>query len=386
MVHSSTVDSAAHEQRKAPRSGLWSLSFAIVTCVLVVVALALGAVGWWIAERFEERSRLALERAVEVRGRGVAVALIRELDQSWRELQVLAEMLSRPGSDQAIGNILDLRTASGDWVAWTGYAQLDGTVMEASDNLLVGESVAQRPWFSEGLQRPFAGPPHEAKLLASRLPAPASGEPLRFLDLASPVLDDSRRPKGVLGIHIDVAAVEALLKEMASALSLDAFLVLSDGAIAISSVDVPFDRLDTASVRAAQVGETRAFVETWPDGGRYMTVVLSQIRHHDMPSFGWSLVVRIDEDAFAVDARELYREYGILLVVVLAGAVALAGMFALLVTRPINRLAASAAAIVDGADVYPSQSRSTAEAATLSDALARIQTELSSRRDGGGPA
>jgi diguanylate cyclase (GGDEF)-like protein len=87
--------------------------------------------------------------------------------------------------------------------AWIGFARPDGIVAASTGGLLQGASVAQRPWFKEGLQRLAIGDVHEAVLLSSLLAQRANSEPYRFVDLAMPVRDANGKLLGVLGGHLN---------------------------------------------------------------------------------------------------------------------------------------------------------------------------------------
>jgi diguanylate cyclase (GGDEF)-like protein len=87
--------------------------------------------------------------------------------------------------------------------AWIGFADTDGKVVASTGGLLQGSSVAERPWFKEGLQRLAIGDVHEALLLSSLLAQRANGEPYRFVDLAVPVRDGNGKLLGVLGGHLN---------------------------------------------------------------------------------------------------------------------------------------------------------------------------------------
>ena len=73
--------------------------------------------------------------------------------------------------------------------AWIGVADTSGKVVLAAGGLLEGRDVSERPWFQSARSQPFAGDVHLAKLLASLLPASASGAPLRFVDFAASLRD-----------------------------------------------------------------------------------------------------------------------------------------------------------------------------------------------------
>jgi diguanylate cyclase (GGDEF)-like protein len=97
--------------------------------------------------------------------------------------------------------------------AWIGFADVDGKVVASTGGLLQGASVAQRPWFKEGLQRMAIGDVHEAVLLASLLTQRTDGEPYRFVDLAMPVHDSAGKLLGVLGGHLNWDWASNLIKE-----------------------------------------------------------------------------------------------------------------------------------------------------------------------------
>ena len=87
--------------------------------------------------------------------------------------------------------------------SWIGFAATDGTVLVATRGALEGRSVAERPWFKSGLQGPTVVDVHGALLLEKLLGSRPGGEPLRFVDVAAPVLDAQGRVIGVLSAHLD---------------------------------------------------------------------------------------------------------------------------------------------------------------------------------------
>ncbi|MFX6804024.1 hypothetical protein ABTH20_21455, partial [Acinetobacter baumannii] len=71
--------------------------------------------------------------------------------------------------------------------AWIGLANPEGIVQVATNGLLEGASVAQRPWFQEGSKGEYSADFHPAVLLAQKLPPQSN--PWRFVDLSAPVHD-----------------------------------------------------------------------------------------------------------------------------------------------------------------------------------------------------
>ncbi|WP_108659965.1 cache domain-containing protein [Acuticoccus kandeliae] len=355
--------------------GLGATVFVFVLGLTILLGLAGAALVFSTAEKREEA---ALAEAIAARGRGLEMTFLRSLHDSWRRVDFLAQEIGAPGATPDLrGRLADL-TNAGSWSVWAGYAGLDGLVEAASGGLLEGVSVAARPWYSQGLEGPYAGDAHEAVLLSERLGQTAS-DPLRFIDLAAPVLGPNRRPVGVLGIHIDLSKARERFQETAESLGIQAFLVNAGGDIVIASQPLEIDRIDTPSLRAARVGAGRPFVETWPDGAQYMTVVLDDLEYRDLPSFGWSLVIRMPMDALAADQTGFARRLAVAGAIGLAAVVLLTLLYTRLYIRPVTRVADSATAIAAGEDVYPYESRRTREVAALSGAIALLQSRSGHR-------
>lgn len=85
--------------------------------------------------------------------------------------------------------------------AWLGVADVDGKVVQAINGMLQGQSVAKRSWFIAGLKGVYTGDVHEALWLSKLLPSRASGEPLRFIDFAAPIVNKEGKAGGVLRAH-----------------------------------------------------------------------------------------------------------------------------------------------------------------------------------------
>ena len=85
--------------------------------------------------------------------------------------------------------------------AWIGVADLKGKVVAATNGHLEGLDVSSRPWFSEGLKKPFVSDVHDAKLLAKLLAKP-NGEPPRFVDVTARLKNANGELIGVLCAHL----------------------------------------------------------------------------------------------------------------------------------------------------------------------------------------
>lgn len=342
----------------------------------VVLGAVLAALGSWfvVNERLADFRESALAAAVTTRARGVEIDFARTLHRQWLNARAIADDISQR-DPASVRSSLDL--VVGQSVSWAGIATLDGTVMAASGGLLESRNVASRPWFQRGLEGNFAGDVHEAVLLADLLPS-TDGEPRRFLDLATPIRDAQGRIESVLGLHLDYGWAREHLRETARALDLDVFLVNRDGAVVMSTDESVGTTLDLPSIRAATTGASLTSVERWPDGTSYLTSVIPQVGYADLPSFGWSLVARINNDAIAARSFSNTLIMSLTIFGLLLGLMTF--LFVQMFARPFQRLADSARSVMRGEEIYPYESQSTAEVQTLSAAVARLQHAQSQDR------
>jgi hypothetical protein len=352
-------------------------SLAVVTASFILLSVVIGAAIVFnaIDDRMRNYQEASLRTAVETRARGVQAAFAAALYREWTNL----ESLSRPlavGDPKQVQDDLSTLVGQGHIISWAGYASNDGIVQVASNGLLVGANVAARPWFQRGLRGSFAGDAHDAVLLAAKLPQPASGEPQRFLDLATPIPGLAGSTAGVLGVHLNLEWAKTQIHELADALDIDVFIVNPEGKAVISSLKGEFANLDLPSFSRARSGATGVGLETWPDGRNYFAATLPEATYLSLPKFGWSIVARISADAISQPAKSFST--GLLFNLALFGVMLLLLTLLFIVSfiRPFHHLAANAKAIADGQDVYPYESARTKELVTIGSALARMQSKV----------
>lgn len=344
--------------------------FALVLLCLVASSAIIGSVTYLQSARLTESN---LEYTVRFRTDSAASSLARTLEREWRDLAHFSDQL--PALDQSSLNAL-LTGANGDGgrVSWMGYADLNGEVVAASNGMLVGASVDQRPWFRGGLNGGFAGDVHEAVLLAQLL-NPDGEDPLRFIDLALPVRDAEANPAGVLGMHINAEWLTEYLAEMSDIYGLDFYLLNPNGTVSAATTgDFPTSA-DLQIIRAAQAGVPSSALETWPDGREYFASIVPQVTYGDLPNFGWRMIGRLDVNT--LDFRAGLIRSGVAYALLASVALILLAtlIYARIVLAPIGRLADSAHRVADGSQEYPAESRSSREAGLLSAALARLQQD-----------
>ena len=226
------------------------------------------------------------------------------------------------------------------YYAWIGFVHLDGTVSASTDGLLEGANAAARPIFQGGLKGPYVGDVHEAVMLAKLLPAP-SDEPLRFVDVATPVYAPDGTPIGVLAAHVGWHwATEIARTILARPASKDIeLLVLSrDGHVLLGPPPLRgtfFGQPEDTGLDGATAGKD-------PSGADYVSAVSVSTGHHSFPGLGWRIVARQNMANLAEPVAALQRQIwlwggGIGLLFVLGG-VAMAEA----ITRPLRRLTAAA--------------------------------------------
>ncbi|MEP9375740.1 sensor domain-containing diguanylate cyclase [Aquabacter sp. CN5-332] len=204
---------------------------------------------------------------------------------------------------ETIRALLNQLQATLPYYAWIGFSRPDGVVSAASRNMLEGASVGAHPWFQAGLNAPFVGDVHEATRLAGLLGAPASGEPLRFVDVAFPVFSGDHRLLGVLGAHLAFEWAELLRRGALGGQSEKDIWVLSkDGVMLLGpnrgSSPFPPERI------AEMQRETSGTFEDVRDGRHFLTGFAVARGQQDYPGLGWIVVARQDFSiAFEIPGR-----------------------------------------------------------------------------------
>ncbi|MFN4087445.1 MAG: diguanylate cyclase [Alphaproteobacteria bacterium] len=270
--------------------------------------------------------------------------LDRGMFERWREIRTLASMRSfrEAGIEPAQQrSILDGLRGSFPAYAWIGFVGVDGIVRASTEGMLEGVDVSARDWFAAGLQGPFVGDLHEAKLLAKMLP-PEGDEPLRFLDVAAPVFGWDGTLRGVLGAHLSwswAAEVQAsLLEPAAHRYELDVMILDAERTVLLGPSDLMGARLEP--VAAGFDGERR-----------YMTAVSVSTGYRDYPGLGWTVLVRQPEAEALATVTALRRRITESAAVIALLAAGLGWFGASLMTRPLRRLSEAAHRVVEDRNV-----------------------------------
>ena len=265
------------------------------------------------------------------------------------EVEVLSKMSDiRSHQDMAPAqSLLDQLKASIPVYSWIGLTDPDGMVIAASDRILVGKDISERPVYQKAKKETFIGDVHNAVLLANLLPNP-SGEPMQFVDISKPLTDENGNFTGVLAAHLSWQwsrqvkdeIVEPLKDELSGA---EVFVVSGmDNTVLLGPDGMTGKVLDLESVHSARKGENSWLVEKWPDGRRYLTGFAIGDGYQDYSGLGWTAIVRIpEENAFA--PVENLKSYIIKLGTITAVAFAIIGwLLAGFITNPLRRISRAA--------------------------------------------
>ena len=277
--------------------------------------------------------------------------------------------------------LLDDAIDSYKYYSWLGIAALDGTVLTAARGMLEGSSVVQRPWFSNALSGNYVGDVHDAVKLAE-LERRADGPPVRFVDVAFPILNREGKPEGVLGAHLSwqwAHDVErSVIQTVQAGRQVQALIVDAKGVVLLGPPELQGERLSLPSIdRARQRKGVGSTLEIWPDGVSYL-VGYSQTRGYaDYPGLGWIVLLRQSADNAYRPVRSL-AQYALWTGVSLALLFSLAGaLVANWITQPLRALQKYADRIRAG-ESAPSAAGTHAydEVSSLSTALDTLLADL----------
>lgn len=276
---------------------------------------------------------------------GSAAALLSEnLRERQQEIQLLAQGPLFTDGDLSGGDVrrvLDMRKAAHGAYAWIGVTDQTGQILQATDGVLTGQNAGQRPWFQSGRTGNFFGDIHEAVMLAKLLPQPTSGQPLRFIDIATPVRSRDGVLRGVLSAHAPwewvTETVSSAVRGTLNGTQAEVLLATQNGTILY-----PYSLVGTTQAPALPEQGYRDLI--WPDGASYLTAAV-QVDTGPASSVIWHVIVRQPRADAVAPVQALIQKLlalGLLGVILFA---VIAYRFALRLSRPIEHLAAAAQSI-----------------------------------------
>lgn len=289
--------------------------------------------------------------ALQALAQSTSAMLSEGLHERMREIELLAsspDVRDHIADAARITGILNRVQQSHPQYSWLGFATSDGVVRMSAQDILVGKDVGSRPWYQQGQRRAYVGDIHEAKLLAKILGPAANGEPLRFVDFASPVIGPKGQVIGVLGAHENWDWVRGVIATLRSTRAQDKGIevfVLDHSGNIIQRPDGASGRIEPLDHKLLPLDH--GFVN-WSDTQPYMTATAPLVHADSRVLLGWTVVVRQPKD-MAMHAATTSR-HTILVVGLSATALAmlLAWWVAGYLSRPLQRISQAAKQIEAG--------------------------------------
>ncbi|MDE2600262.1 MAG: PAS domain S-box protein [Rhodocyclaceae bacterium] len=371
--------------RKLSRRGLsayLALAFSVLTIWLTLVLVA------GVEKIGSQQVKASIGHGLAELALQTSDKLDRGMFERYREIQLLAKRddLIRHGlAPQARRQILEDRQATYPYYAWIGMTDPSGKVLVATQGLLEGTDVSRRPWFANVKENIHLSDVHETRTLAGLLPTD-NGEPLRFVDVAFPYMDEFGRPAGVLGVHLywrwATDADQSIIAPLAARRHVESMIVNTLGTVLLGPPALQGKTLSQASLQAAQKDGTGYLVEEWPDGHTYVVGYSKSVGYQSYPGLGWTVLVRQRlDDAYApirqMRSQSLWIGLGMAVLFSLFGIIV-----AQRITRPLKQLALASEQIERGtAGKIPDLSDSYAEVRILSCALNSLLGKLVKRKE-----
>lgn len=300
-----------------------------------------------------QREQLIADRRInlETLATSAATVIAENLNERRREIELLSKtplFRDEPLDSPEFGSSLERLKNSYPYYSWIGLTDNAGMVRAATSGHLLGQSVAQRPWYIHGKADVFVGDVHEALLLSKLLPSEGP-DPIRFIDFAAPVIDANGQLRGVLASHAHWRwageVLEVVKPSNANSLGLDIFIIDSRNQI-IYPERMPGKI--TPPTEADVLGAGSDGFLNWGETASYLTASASIKDPVSSVPLGWKIVVRQPEATVVADVRRIQRS--VLVSSGLAGVIFLVMIWlgANRISRPLGSLTDDARRIARG--------------------------------------
>jgi diguanylate cyclase (GGDEF)-like protein len=261
-----------------------------VLCLTLVLGSTIVA-----ASIARQQATSRVEASMQTLAANMAERLDTYMAERFRDLNDLAGLAAMRdvwvSDPDSIREVLAQMQASLPAYTWIGLARPDGTVVAATQGMLEGASVAERPWFIAGLEGPMLGDVHDAKLLAGLLGQAPGGEPFRFVDVAVPVLGPDGRLAGVLGAHMSWTWSDEIratvLRGVDPALETSIWILRADGRVLLGT---EYDSIPIDPAVLGSLGGGQTFVDR-SNGSAALSAIVPAASTADN-GLGWIVVAR----------------------------------------------------------------------------------------------
>lgn len=238
--------------------------------------------------------------------------------ERYREIQIFATLNRFRNLDTDVisqRSLLDTIQSTHTDYAWIGFIDQSGIVRASTQQILEGTNISQRPVFMNAQGQPWVGDVHEAVLLAKFLPNP-SNEPLRFVDVAVPVMDDQGQQIGVLAAHLYwewARRIEISLSNTSNSFQnyseVETFIISQDHQIVLAPQSELKEALtQDVILNAARQNGAGYLLDTNRDDAGYLTAYAQTKGYQTYPGLGWTVLLRQPTTTAFRAARQLQQE------------------------------------------------------------------------------
>ncbi|MGV8917488.1 MAG: diguanylate cyclase domain-containing protein [Pseudomonas sp.] len=355
----------------------------------LLIAILVSLVSWGLGSLISHDSSTRMRGEIGMELAEISYQMIDRLDRDMANrvniLKVLShlQVLRQPDDLAAVRGLLDHLQQEFPEIAWIGLTDMSGRVKASSNGVLEGTSIAERPVFQKGREHLAVGDVHDAKLLASLLPNP-SGEPLKFVDISLPVLNNDNVAVGVLATHLSWAWADDLRKALQDPNEVrnkvEFFVVGADHRVLLGPRNMLGQKLVLPLLDRVTGMRPQWDVERWPDGSEYLIGVAASRGYGDFSGLGWTVVARQSLEQAYAPAQQLQRDifaWGIALALLVA---CVGWLLATRYTRPLWQIAQAADRLSAGEIMEIPDIKGTREIAQLSQSIRQLVASLSNQQ------
>ncbi|WPZ33482.1 GGDEF domain-containing protein [Thalassobaculum sp. OXR-137] len=330
----------------------------IVGATLGLAITVAAAIALMVADLVSEQVRDRIGDSLSDLSTEMADRLTREMVVRIAEVEIIANLPALGGMDdlKRARPVIDHLQSAVPEFSWVGILDETGRVQASTGRILEGVDISHRPVFIEGIKDRFIGDVHDAVMLASLLENP-TGEPMKFVDIAMPIFDASRKKVGAVAAHLSwtwAKSVElALLQGRGTRHDVDLFVISADGTVLLGrdpsllgqKVDVPAE--------AASGGKDWT-IKTWVDGKDYVTGYAQVRGQGAFEGFGWVVLSRKPVDVAFKPIGDLSIRIAIIGAIFAALAGGLGWLIASRIAKPVRALSEAANALrLDQTATFP---------------------------------
>lgn len=345
-----------------------------IICIIITVSAVIG-----LYSSYKLRKETG-ENLTEMAGQ-ISAQLDQFMWNHYHQLDLLeaANSLVSDGDYEIASRLINQLHNSFPSFSWIGITDANGIVRASSGDILLDSDISGRPVFVEGAKGEFIGDVHDAKLLSDLLPNP-SGEPLRFVDISTPLYDEEGNFKGVLAAHLNwdwaQERVAMTTESFSDGKKMEVLVLSRDYDVLLGPGTMIGQSLESMFSQIIEDGDCHWALITWPDHHKYLTGFVTSTGYDDYNGLGWTVVVRQPIKIAYKDIVQL-----MFLVVVSGGFllllfIMLGSIMSKKLTGPLNRLSEVATLLKSGQMADMPGHNGIYELENLESALSNLFSEL----------